>query len=86
MWTNERGETILLTCNQRGCDKPNGRRTGTTMNNFSECWVEAKAAELIGKIKRSQWAESCFADVRRFMAEGYACDVAMAISWGYWGR
>ncbi|CAB4143877.1 hypothetical protein UFOVP466_7 [uncultured Caudovirales phage] len=56
------------------------------MNNFSECWVEAKAAELIGKIKRSQWAESCFADVRRFMAEGYACDVAMAISWGYWGR
>lgn len=50
----------------------------------TECWVERKSAELIAKIKRSQYAASCFADARMFMADGYASDVALAIAWNYW--
>ena len=52
--------------------------------DFSECWVERKAAELIGKIKRSEYAANCFSDVRMFLAEGYAADVALALAWNYW--
>ena len=48
-------------------------------------WSENKAAELIRKIRRSQFAEGCFADARDFMADGYACEVALAMAWGYWG-
>ncbi len=48
-------------------------------------WVEQKTAELIAKIKRSQWADGCFRDARYFAREGYAMDVALAMAWKYWG-
>lgn len=48
-------------------------------------WIERKTAELIAKIKRSQWAEGCFRDARHFIREGYAHDVALVMAWRYWG-
>lgn len=50
----------------------------------SECWVERKAADLIARIRRSQYAKDCFADARMFMEAGYASDVALAMAWNYW--
>lgn len=48
-------------------------------------WVEQKTAELIAKIKQSQWAADCFRDARFFAREGYAMDVALAMAWKHWG-
>jgi len=48
------------------------------------CWVEIKCADLIAKIRRSQYARECFADVRYFMELGYVHDVALTLAWNYW--
>ena len=47
---------------------------------------ERKAAELIAKIRRSQWADGCFADAREFMAQGYVSECALQLAWNYWGK
>lgn len=48
-------------------------------------WVENNSAAMVAKIKRSPFAAACFSDVRHFMADGFAADVAMAMAWNYWG-
>ncbi len=49
-------------------------------------WEENKLAELISKIRRSQYAKDCFADAKQLVSDqGYSMVVALAISWKYWG-
>ena len=71
----------------------NDTRTGETGKMKNEighedakpCWEESKAAEMIDKIRRSEWAPGCFADVKHFLSEGYCSSVALAMAWKYWG-
>lgn len=54
------------------------------MPDTTPCWIETKTADLIARIKRSTYANACFADARYFAAEGYVMDVALQIAWNYW--
>lgn len=49
-------------------------------------WIELRCAALIARIRRSRWAGNCFADAVDFVGQGYAMDVALVKSWGYWGE
>jgi len=49
-------------------------------------WSERKCEELLAKIRRSKYKRDCLADAKVFHdRDGYVMDVALAISWGYWG-
>ena len=60
-------------------------KTDTPESDQPKCWEENKAAELIRRIRRSEWASGCFTDVRHFLSEGYCSSVALAMAWKYWG-
>jgi hypothetical protein len=50
-----------------------------------ECWIERNAAALIARAKASRWSREIFNDARWFRdRDGYAPDVALAISCRYW--
>lgn len=47
-------------------------------------WVETKTAALLAAAKRSGFFANAIRDAQFFAADGYAWDVALAISCGYW--
>ena len=55
-------------------------------NTIKIDWVEAKTAELLAAAKRSGFFKDAIADAKHFESEGYAWDVALAISCEFWCR
>lgn len=56
------------------------------VNDTEPCWVERKTAELLAKAKRSGFFRDVISDAEHFASEGYAWDVALAMSCEYWCR
>lgn len=47
-------------------------------------WIETKTAQLLAAARRSGFFASVIADAKHFAAEGFAWDVALAMSCRYW--
>jgi hypothetical protein len=47
-------------------------------------WIEKKTAELLASAKRSGFFKDAIRDAKFFAEQGYAWDVALAMSCKYW--
>lgn len=47
-------------------------------------WIESKTAGMLLRAKRSRWFKSIIIDAKELHADGYAWDIALAMSCEYW--